>query len=65
MKSTLGSFSRKYGKRFKEHQKAPSPIHDDTNITGHTTTIENISIMGKDYQNLIRHHEREHFIYKG
>ena len=31
----IGESSRSFGERFKEHQKAPSPIHDHRNITGH------------------------------
>ena len=31
------------GERFREHQKAPSPIFDHTNISGHNSTIENSS----------------------
>ena len=38
----------------KEHLKAPSPIYDHFNITGHTTTIDNFSIVGREDQNLIR-----------
>ena len=36
------------------HQKAPSPIFDHTNITGHNITIENFSIVGREDQNLKR-----------
>ena len=46
--------SRTFGERFKEHPKAPSPIHDHQNITGHEITIENFSFVGRDDQNLIR-----------
>ena len=50
----IGEPSRTFGERFKEHQKAPSPIYDHSNTTGHTTTIENFSIVGREHQNLIR-----------
>ena len=50
----IGESSRTFGERFKEHQKAPSPIYDHSNTTGHTTTIENFSIVGREDQNLIR-----------
>ena len=50
----IGEFSRTFGERFKEHQKAPSPIYNHYNITGHNITIENFSIVGRDDQNLIR-----------
>ena len=37
-----------------EHLKAPSPIFDHLNITGHNVTIDNFSIVGREDQNLIR-----------
>ena len=46
--------SRTLGERFKEHLKAPSPIYDHFNITGHSITIDNFSIVGMEDQNLIR-----------
>ena len=49
-----GKSSRTFGERFKEHQKAPSPIYDHYNITGHMISIDNFSIVGKQDQNLIR-----------
>ena len=49
----IGESSKTLGKRFKEHLKAPSPIYDHSNITGHTTTVENFSIVGREDQNLI------------
>ena len=50
----IGESSRTFGERFKEHLKAPAPIHDHQNITGHDTTIENFNIVGREDQNLIR-----------
>ena len=50
----IGESSRTFGERFKEHQKTPSPIYDHSNTTGHTTTIENFSIVEREDQNLIR-----------
>ena len=50
----IGESSRVYGERFKEHQKAPSPIYDHSNITGHQITIENFNIVGREDQNLSR-----------
>ena len=38
----------------KPHLKAPSPIHDHSNTTVHTTTLENFSIVGREEQNLSR-----------
>ena len=50
----MGETARTFGERFKEHLKAPSPIHDHSNITGHTTTLNNFSIVGREEQNLSR-----------
>ena len=33
---------------FKEHLKAPSPIHDHLDISGHAVTIDNFSILGRE-----------------
>ena len=46
--------ARTFGERLKEHLKHPSPIYDHSNITGHTTTLQNFSIVGREDQNLIR-----------
>ena len=51
----IGVTTRTFGERFKEHLlKAPSPIHDHSNTTGHTTNINNFSIVGREEQNLSR-----------
>ena len=38
----LMNLSRTFGVRFKEHLKALSPIFDNCNTSGHTTTIESL-----------------------
>ena len=53
-KEYIGESSRTFEERFKEHLKAPSPIFDHYNITGHNVTIENFSIVGREDQNLMR-----------
>ena len=50
----IGETSRTFGERFKEHLKAPSPIHDHSNTKGHTTSLETFSIVGREEQNLSR-----------
>ena len=40
--------------RFKEHLKAPSTIHDHISISGHTVSIEDVSILAREDQNLLR-----------
>ena len=46
--------ARNFAERFKEHQKAPSPIFDHSNTTGHDVTINNFTIVGREDQNLTR-----------
>ena len=50
----IGESSRTFGERFKEHLKAPSPIYDHYNTTGHNVTLDNFSIVGREDQNLCR-----------
>ena len=50
----IGESARTFGEMFKEHLKCPSPIYDHSNITGHNTTLENFSIVGREDQNLMR-----------
>ena len=50
----IGESARTFSERFKEHQKAPSPIYDHFNTSGHTVTIDNFSIVGREDQNLMR-----------
>ena len=49
-KNTLESLAE----RFREHMKAPSPIHDHHNITGHEVSLDNFSIMGREDHNIAR-----------
>ena len=50
----IGETARTFGERLKEHLKAPSPIYDHSNITGHNANINNFSIVGREEQNLSR-----------
>ena len=50
----IGQSSRTFEERFKEHQKAPSPIYDHYNFTGHKISIDNFTIVGKEDQHLMR-----------
>ena len=50
----IGETSRTFGERFKEHLKAPSPIFDHSNISGHSTTINNFTVVGREEQTLSR-----------
>ena len=48
----IGVTARTFWERFKEHLKAPSPIYDHSNITGHSTTLNNFNIVGREEQPL-------------
>ena len=50
----IEELARNFGERFTEHLKVPSPIYDHFKISGHTITIKNFSILGREDQNLIR-----------
>ena len=50
----IGESSRTFEERFKEHQKALSPIFDHFNTTGHSISVENFNIVGREDQNLMR-----------
>ena len=46
--------ARTFGEKFREHLKAPSPIYDHSNTTGHTTALDNFSIVEREDHNLMR-----------
>ena len=50
----IGESARTFAERFKEHQKSPSPIHDHCNTSGHSVTINNFTIIGREDQNFTR-----------
>ena len=50
----IGEPGRTFAERFREHMRAPSPIHDHFNITGHEVSLENFSIVGKEDQSIAR-----------
>ena len=50
----IGESARTFEETYKEHLKAPSPIFEHQNITGHTTTVENFKIIGREGQNIAR-----------
>ena len=45
---------RTFAERFKEHMKAPSPIHDYCNIKDHEICIDKFSIVGREDENIAR-----------
>ena len=50
----IGKSSRTFEERYKEHLKAPSPIHEHQNSTGHITSVENFKIIGKEDHSMAR-----------
>ena len=50
----IGESARNFEERLKEHLKAPSPIYDHHNTSGHDVTIDNFTILGREDQNLLR-----------
>ena len=53
-KEYIRESSRTFAERFREHMKAPSLIHDKYNITGHEMYLVNLSIVGREDQNIAR-----------
>ena len=50
----IGESATNFAERFKEHLKTPSPIYDHSAISGHSVTIDNFSIGGREDQSLLR-----------
>ena len=46
--------ARTFRERCKEHPWAPSPIYDHVNITVHQTSVNKVTIMGRESHNLTR-----------
>ena len=51
----IGESARNFEERLKEHLKAPSPIYDHHNTSGHDVTIDNFTILGRGPQPLKDH----------
>ena len=50
----IGESARTFEERYREHLKAPSPIFEHNNVTGHTTSVENFKIIGREGHNMAR-----------
>ena len=50
----IGETAITFGERFKEHLKSPFPIFDHSNISGHSTTINNFTVVDREEQTLSR-----------
>ena len=46
--------ARTFEERFKEHLKAPSPIYEHDNKTGHKPSVENFKIIGREGHGISR-----------
>ena len=58
----IGETSRTFGERYKEHLKDPSPIHQHSNHTGHTTSHNNLQIVGREGHSIARNIKESIFI---
>ena len=45
----MGKSGRTFRKMFSEHLRAPSPIYDHANTTGHSTSVDNLSTGGGNH----------------
>ena len=59
----IGETSRTIGKRYKEHLKDPSPIHQHSNHTGHPTSHNNFQTIGRERHSLARNIKESIFIW--
>ena len=50
----IGESGRTFGERFREHMRAPSPIIDHHNTTGHKVSLDNFSIVGREDNSIAR-----------
>ena len=50
----IGESSRTFEERYKEHLKAPSPIDEHQNSTGHITSVENFKIISREDHSMAR-----------
>ena len=57
----VGETSRTFGERYKEHLKAPSPIHHHSSQTGQPTSHNNFQIIGRGH-NLARNIKKSIYI---
>ena len=50
----IGESGRTFAERFREHMRAPSPIHDHFNTNGYEVSLDNFSIVSREDQSLAR-----------
>ena len=54
----IGESGRTFAERFREHMRAPSPIHDHYCTTGHELSVCNFSIVGREGPEYCQGHQR-------
>ena len=50
----IGESDRTFGERYREHMRAPTPIMDHQNTTGHEVSLDNFSIVGREDNSIAR-----------
>ena len=45
---------RTFGERYREHMRAPSPIMDHQNTTGHEVSLDNFTVVGREENSIAR-----------
>ena len=50
----IGEPAVTFEEKLKEHVRAPSPIYDHANITGHQANVNNFSIVGREVHSMTR-----------
>ena len=50
----IGESGRTFAERFREQLKAPSPVHDHHNITGHEMSLDNFTTVDREDQSIAR-----------
>ena len=58
----IGESGRTFGERYREHMRAPSPIMDHQNITGHEVSLDNFTIVGMEENSIARNIKEAIFI---
>ena len=58
----IGESGRTFGERYREHMRAPSPIMDHQNTTGHEVSLDNFSIVGREDNTIARNIKEAIFI---
>ena len=49
-----GESSRTFEERYREHLRVPSPVFEHNTATGHTTSVENLKLIGREGHGMAR-----------